>query len=91
MARSHCAEGVGEKVFCKIHIWFNKMSAVDTHVLFFLLCGLFQLSSPFGVDHTYHTLQSVLGRMIITKSRDQSRTLNHIVLTKKYVFVYCSM
>ena len=40
MARSHCApvtEGDGEQVcFAKIHIWFNKMSAVDQHVLLFV-------------------------------------------------------
>lgn len=40
MARSHCA-AVVESLFCKIHIWFNKMSAVNKAVqaLYFCLVG----------------------------------------------------
>lgn len=68
MARSHCAEGVGESLFCKIHIWFNKMSAVDTHVLFFCCVGFF--SCPLLLVLTILVTHcSVLGRMI-TKSRE---------------------
>lgn len=63
MARSHCAsvtEGNGEQVlFCKIHIWFNKISAVDQHVLFFVHVWVNSLLSLLFGDDLHHFFHNI--------------------------------